>query len=342
MSGRSSEQPGLFGDVEQRPKAAPRIEPVPADAELIRVKAQLPPDIRFGTSSWSFPGWGDLVWKPGSRAPSAAKLSREGLSAYASHPLFGAVGLDRTYYAPIDSKQFRAYAAQTPETFRFIVKADRRLVSPYLPPGAGCRPSAPLLWDHVHAEREVVIPAVSGLADRLGAIVFQFPPLGPAWISRAGGPGAFADRLHDFLSSLPVGPEYAVEIRDRDLLTQAYASALRDSGASHCFAVHPSMPDLTMQSSAIERQSQRITLVRWMLNPRAGLSYDDAKSRYEPFNRLVDEDTPSRRAIIDLLRTSGNTPGYIIVNNKAEGSAPLSIRRLAAELVRAEQPSVHW
>lgn len=338
MSGRSSEQAGLFGDVEEGPKAAPRIEPVPADAELTRVNAQLPPNIRFGTSSWSFPGWGDLVWKPGPRAPSTAKLSREGLNAYAAHPLFGAVGLDRTYYAPIDAKQFREYAAQTPETFRFIVKADRRLVSPHLPPDAGHRPSAPLLWDHVHAEREVVIPAVSGLGERLGAIVFQFPPLGPAWIRHAGGPGAFADRLHDFLSSLPVGPEYAVEIRDRDLLTEAYASALRDSGASHCFAVHPSMPDPAIQADAINQEAQRINLVRWMLNPRVGLSYTDAKARYEPFNRLVDEDTPSRRAIIDLLRASGNTPGYVIVNNKAEGSAPLSIRRLATELVDDDQP----
>ena len=338
MSDGASGQPGLFGDVEQGPKAAPRIEPVPANAELTRVKAQLPPNIRFGTSSWSFPGWGDLVWKPGSRAPSAAKLSREGLSAYAAHPLFGAVGLDRTYYAPIDAKQFRAYAAQAPETFRFIVKADRRLMSPHLPSDAGYRPSAPMLWDHVHAEREVVVPAVSGLGDRLGAIVFQFPPLGPAYIRQAGGPDGFANRLHDFLSSLPIGPEYAVEIRDRDLLTEAYASALRDSGASHCFAVHPSMPDLAVQANAIDREAQRINLVRWMLNPRVGLSYNDAKARYEPFNRLVDEDTPSRRAIIDLLRASGNTPGYVIVNNKAEGSAPLSIRRLAAELVRTDQP----
>ncbi|XHC26397.1 MAG: DUF72 domain-containing protein [Phycisphaerales bacterium] len=329
-------QPGLFGDLGEQPKAPGRVEPAASDKTLSDIASRIPADIRFGTSSWSFPGWGELVWKEGARPPTAAKLAREGLRAYAAHPLMGAVGLDRTYYATIDAAQFREYAAQTPDTFRFIVKADRRLVSPYLPPDAGARPTASLLWDHVHAEREVVIPAVSGLGERLGAIVFQFPPLGPAWIRQAGGPVAFADRLHDFLSSLPIGPEYAVEIRDRDLLTEAYASALADSGASHCFAVHPSMPDLSTQTSAIRGQAQRINLVRWMLNPRVGMSYNDAKSRYEPFNRLVDEDEPSRRAIVDLLRTSANTPGYVIVNNKAEGSAPLSIRRLAEEFTRID------
>ena len=183
-----------------------------------------------------------------------------------------------------------------------------------------------------HAEREVITPAVTGLENRLGAIVFQFPPLGPAWIRHAGGPSAFAARLHDFLSSLPIGPEYAVEIRDRSLLSSAYSNALRDSGTSHCFAVHPSMPDVLSQSQAIDQEAQRITLVRWMLNPHVGLSYNDAKARYEPFNRLVGAGALTREAIFKLLRQRGATPGYVIVNNKAEGSAPLSIRHLAAGL----------
>ena len=332
MTERAGQQVGLFGDQPEPPKAdaVPRAaEPDQLSKELGRA---LPADVRFGTSSWSFPGWGELVWSDGGRAPTAARLAREGLPAYSEHPLLGAVGLDRTYYAPIAARQFRDYAAQTPEHFRFIVKADRRLVSPFLPQESGKPPAASMMWDHLHAEREVITPAVTGLENRLGAIVFQFPPLGPAWIRHAGGPAAFADRLHDFLSSLPIGPEYAVEIRDRSLLSSAYSNALRDSGTSHCFAVHPSMPDVLSQSQAIDQEAQRITLVRWMLNPHVGLSYNDAKARYEPFNRLVDEDALTREAIVKLLRQRGATPGYVIVNNKAEGSAPLSIRHLAAGL----------
>ena len=36
--------------------------------------ARLPPGVRFGTSSWSFPGWKGLVWP---RRTTTAVLSRE-------------------------------------------------------------------------------------------------------------------------------------------------------------------------------------------------------------------------------------------------------------------------
>jgi hypothetical protein len=48
----------------------------------------------------------------------------------------------------------------------------------------------------------------------------------------------------------------------------------------------------------------------------------------------VDEDPASRRAIAGLCRssTARQRPAYVIINNKAEGSAPLSAIALAQEL----------
>jgi hypothetical protein len=75
-------------------------------------------------------------------------------------------------------------------------------------------------------------------------------------------------------------------------------------------------------------------LVRWMLH--AGLGYEDARTRYQPFDRLVDEDLPTRelvaRAIFDGLL--GERSAFVIANNKAEGSAPLTLFRLAEHLAR--------
>ena len=45
-------------------------------AEARGIASELPPEICFGTSSWSFPGWKGLVY---SGALPAASLSREGL-----------------------------------------------------------------------------------------------------------------------------------------------------------------------------------------------------------------------------------------------------------------------
>jgi uncharacterized protein YecE (DUF72 family) len=229
----------------------------------------------------------------------------------------------------------RAYAEQVPDDFRFVMKADRALVMPEVvaPKGSAIAPNR-LFLDAQHAERRVINPAITGFGHRLGAIVFQFPPLGPMRITQLGGPGAFADRLHDFLSSLPIGPEYAVEIRDRALLTEPYRDALANSGASHCYAVHPSAPPLGEQRDAIDPALQRVCVLRWMLNPYTGETYREAKIRYEPFNRVVDPDDRSIDEIVRILQRASNLARLVVINNKAEGSAPLTVRRLAERFAK--------
>ncbi len=317
------EQHHLFGD----PDA---IAPQPDTGTAATVAARLPGTLFFGTSSWSFPGWQGLVWRDAEGGLTETNLSRRGLPAYSRHPLLRAVGIDRSYYAPLTEAECRSYAAQVPEGFRFVMKADRVLLLPELlaPRGSAILPNTLLLDSH-HAETLVINPAIAGFGSKLGSIVFQFPPLGPVRIAKLGGPGAIADRLHDFLSSLPIGPEYAVEIRDRDLLTAQYRDALANSGASHCYAIHPSAPSLEQQQEAIDPGSQRVCVVRWMLNPYTGDSYREAKSRYEPFNRVVDPDERSLEQIVRILRRASEVARMVVINNKAEGSAPLTIQRLA-------------
>jgi hypothetical protein len=74
-------------------------------------------------------------------------------------------------------------------------------------------------------------------------------------------------------------------------------------------------------------------VVRWMLPPN--LDYEEARERYFPFDRLVDEDVRTREAIaracVAALRA--NRPVFVTLNNKAEGSAPLSALRLAHSVI---------
>jgi hypothetical protein len=74
-------------------------------------------------------------------------------------------------------------------------------------------------------------------------------------------------------------------------------------------------------------------VVRWMLHRT--LSYDAARRRYHPFDRLVDADLHSRAAITGLCleALASNRAAFVIVNNKAEGSAPLSVGKLAEQIV---------
>ncbi len=314
-------QLGLFPDlVESAPPE--RVGPARPAAEAASLAASLPRGLRLGTSSWSFPGWAGIVYA----APATeADLARHGLAAYARHPLLRTVCIDRSYYRPVEERTFARWASEVPEDFRFVVKADRRLVEPE---GPGGEPS-PGFLDPALAADDVVGPALAGLGPKLGPILFQLPPR-PA--AAFGGPGRFARRLRAFLDALPPGPAYAVELRTPGLLGPAYAEALDAAGASHAYAVHPAAPTLDAQTSLIPPHRQPLLLVRWML--RRALGYEEAKRRYAPFDRLVDEDPATREEIVRMALDAlvAERDAFVIANNKAEGSSPLTLFRLAGRI----------
>lgn len=316
--------------------AAPRVQPIvgcaPYPPHLTEMSRQLPPDLLLGTSSWSFPGWRGIVFA--ADAPKT-RLARHGLAAYAQHPLLRAVGLDRTYYASLAPEDYAAYADIVPASFRFLVKAHElctlavfRATGRY--PGRGSERNARFL-DPDYATEHVVGPSIEGLGAKAGPLLFQFPPQN---VQAVGGSERFVERLHAFLKALPRGPLYAVELRNAELLTAAYCDALLDTGAVHCFNVHPSMPPLQAQYRLAGAATASALVVRWMLHPTQ--RYESARLRYEPFDRLVDEDSVSRQAIANICldAAAAPRPALVIVNNKAEGSSPLSIIKLAEHLVQ--------
>ena len=104
------------------------------------------------------------------------------------------------------------------------------------------------------------------------------------------------------------------------------------------------MPDVQRQSSALramdasddDGEAWRLKgplVVRWSLH--AGLRYEEARQRYAPFDRLMDVDVFTRGTLAHLIHVAQRSgqPAYVIVNNKAEGSAPLTCIELAQAVV---------
>ena len=319
----------LFTGEVEAPPSRDALAGDPGD-RVRELASSLPAEVRLGTSSWSFPGWAGLVYD---RQASERTLARDGLAAYARHPLFGTVGVDRTYYRPMTAEALAEYASSVPDGFRFVVKAHQDVTLRRLRSGSGphatWEPNGRFL-DAAYASDAVVAPFVEGLGRRGGAIVFQ---LSPERVS-ANEAARFPDQIAAFLEALPKGPGYAVEVRSRGLFTDSYLDALAANAAAHCYTVYPSMPSLGEQTAKALPPQQPFVLCRWMLH--AGQRYEDARRRYAPFDRLVDEDTDSRTAIARAAvdAAAARVPVYVIANNKAEGSAPLSLERLAAEVHR--------
>ncbi len=304
--------------------------PAPIPEGLRALGNLLPLEIRLGTSSWSFPGWTGLVY---ARDATADALARQGLPAYARHPLFRTVGVDRTFYGPVPAETFRQWADSVPEDFRFLVKAHEALSLSRFPQheryGARRGEANPLFLDPNHAREAVVQPFLEGLGDKAGPLLFQFPPQD---VQALGGPSAFADRLHGFLATLPAGPLYAVELRNRELYTADVAEVLEDVGAVPVLSAWGQMPTLPEQARRLGAQSAAALVVRWMLPPDLG--YQEARELYAPFDRLLHEDPATRDDIATLAveALENRRPVYVTINNKAEGSAPVSVERLAAAI----------
>ena len=302
-------------------------EPTPEARDLAR---QLPPGVRLGTSSWHFPGWRGIVWAD---TVAPGDLSRQGLTAYAQHPLFGSVSIDRSFYAPLSSRQYAAYAEQVPELFRFVIKAPSLITSQWLPgEGAFRGGSNPQFLDAAHAIEQFVEPVRSGLGAKAGTLLFQFPPLGRA-LTRA--PERFIAQLQEFLGRLPQGLQYAVEVRDDRVITRRFFASLKEVGVRYCVGVHPRMPPVAAQAAAMSGFGSGPLLVRW--NLKSSYTYEEARTRFTPFDQLVDEDSATRDSIAQLCMATvaAGHECTIIANNKAEGSAPLTLVKLAQSIVIA-------
>src|SRR5579871_1352913 len=166
-------QPDLF---DGPPAGISLIRPAVPSDEVVRVARRVPENLHFGTSSWTFPGWVGMVYD---QLYSVSQLARHGLSAYARHPLLTAVSLDSSFYKVPTPEQIAAYAAAVPEHFRFLVKAYSGLTAAPDSAMALRRGVEPVFQDASFAARTVVKPLVDGLGAKLGAILFQFSPLGP-------------------------------------------------------------------------------------------------------------------------------------------------------------------
>jgi uncharacterized protein YecE (DUF72 family) len=294
-------------------------------AEARQIAGQLPDELRFGTSSWSFPGWKGLVY---SGAVSSSSIAKGGLREYARHPLLRTVGVDRSYYAPIPIEDLRRYADQLPEDFRCCTKAPAGVTALTIgPPGSGT-----VNPDFLSADRlisELLEPFSLAFAAHTGPFILEFPPF-PR--DRRLEPGDFIARLDRFLERLPRQFDYAVELRDQRLLTPEYRAVLARHRVAHTYNYWSAMPMPTAQAAIVPPDDLPFTVIRLLLRP--GTWYEDQKERFRPFNAIVEPDEAMRSDVAELsdrALTRGRKV-WVLVNNKAEGSSPLTIMALARKL----------
>jgi uncharacterized protein YecE (DUF72 family) len=252
------------------------------------------------------------------------------LKEYARFPLFRTVGIDSSFYAPPAEATLAAYAESLPPGFPCVSKVWNQLTAHTFAQAQDRARAGQVNPDFLNPEvflEAVFEPYQRYFADHTGPFVFEFQAIG-----RGSGmtPERFAGRLDEFFSALPREAMYAVEIRNEEFLTPMYFAVLREHGVAHVFNSWTRMPPIGDQLDLPGSVSGPFLVARALLRP--GRTYDEAVDAFAPYDRILDPSPPLRQDLLRLIETAVRTriPAYLLVNNRAEGSAPLTV----AEVLR--------
>ncbi len=299
---------------------------------------QLPDNIRFGTSSWTYPGWQGLVYHEPYK--NEADLTKRSLAEYARFPWFRTVGVDSSFYGPLSVATMRRYAEQVPAQFQWVQKAWEAITIPefaalkrYGERAGKVNPD--FLNADLFCERVLGPCNEAEIKPHIGPFVFQFQVLQNCTSESAG---AFVQRLDGFLAQLPKDFSYATEVRNREILQPNYFAVLNKHGVTHCFNHWTAMPPLIdqMRAAADAGGIDAPFYVARILTP-LGVRYEDAVKRFSPYDRLKAPIPQLRQDLVRLgLRAmKRNVRLFILVNNRVEGCAPVTISETGAALVDA-------
>ncbi|TRO46859.1 DUF72 domain-containing protein [Candidatus Bathyarchaeota archaeon] len=169
--------------------------------------------LHVGTMGWSYGFWKGKFY-PENLSP------KEFLSYYSRK--FGTVEVDSTFYRIPSEQTIKNWKEQTSEDFVFSLKFPQVITH------------IKMLED-CQEETAVFLERASLLKYKLSVLLLQFPYSFKA---------EKIPLLNDFLQSLPRTHHYAVEVRNRKLLSDNLYSVLRDNNVQLVWVDTPSMPKI--------------------------------------------------------------------------------------------------
>ena len=289
--------------------------------------------VRFGTSTWTYEGWqGQVYLKPYAKSTFARECLGEYCQyLYRGEPLFRTVGNDATFYRPPTTNQLRHYLNQIPEEFDMCCKVWESITIPIFAKHArygahAGQPNPRFLDAQLFTDLLLTPYREANFEPHTGPFIFEFQRHGMSTEE-------FCARLDTFFGQLPKDFRYAVEVRNAGLLGSTYHKVLESHGVAHVYNHWSYMPRLLEQHQRMEERFTAPFVVMRLLTPLK-ISYDAAKKRAEPYNKLVGELPEMRRDTVELVKKAVGEKrlAYVLVNNRSEGNAPLTIQALTDAL----------
>jgi uncharacterized protein YecE (DUF72 family) len=167
--------------------------------------------------------------------------------------------------------------------------------------------------------------------DHCGPFVFEFMEMFPPVIPSLT---FFLEKIDKFFSELPKDFAYAVEIRNKNFLKPEYFETLRRHRVSHVFNHWTKMPRLSLQIAAAGAKPFTADFAVARLLTPLGVKYEEAVKMNAPYDKIKKR-LPEMRADVERLidlALEFNLPLYLLVNNRTEGCAPLTISEVDQQI----------
>jgi len=297
--------------------------------------ALAPQGIYLGTSSWKYAGWRGQLYDEaryvyrGRLAES--RFERNCLTEYAE--VFKTVSVDAAYYQFPSQRFLEGMMSQVPADFKFGFKVTDTITLRRYPNVSrfGLR-AGEVNEDFLNADlfATAFLGPCESFRAKIGLLMFEFTRFQARDFKRGR---EFVEALDQFLSRLPPGWPYGVEIRNATFLQPEYFDVLARHGVVHVFNSWEAMPSVQEQAAMPGSLTHPQCLAaRLLLRP--GRKYADAVKQFTPYDRVQDLYPEGRAAGAGLVRTARvrNGQAYIFVNNRFEGNALETIAAIVEAL----------
>jgi uncharacterized protein YecE (DUF72 family) len=207
-------------------------------------------------------------------------------------------GNDATFYRPPTATQVTRYLSQIPEDFEMCCKVWEELTIPkyanHFRYGIRAGQDNPNFLN-AKAFLQHVLQAYrdANFQKHTGPLLFEFQRHGML-------PQEFVGKLDTFFSQLPKDFPYAVEIRNPGLFGPAYREMLQRHEVAHVYNHWCFMPGLAEQHEKMQTFKAPYRVLR-LLTP-LGMTYEAAKQRAMPYNKIVGELPEMREQTVVLVK----------------------------------------
>ncbi|MHC5537904.1 DUF72 domain-containing protein [Singulisphaera rosea] len=296
-----------------------------------KLRALAEQGVYFGTSSWKYEGWLGSIYSP-DRYETRGKFSKKKfeetcLAEYAE--VFPTVCGDFAFYQFPSEDYWARLFGESPSSLIVGLKVPEDITVAAWPKHAryGTKAGKPNVH-FLNAEvfTTLFVRRLAPYSARVGPLILEFGTFNKSTFPTVDD---FLEKFDGFLSKLPKGPRYSVEIRNPEYLGPAYFALLASHNVAHVFTAWTRMPELAKQIAMEGAHTADFTVARAIV--AKGQSYERSVEAFEPYDRIQELNHPAREAMAELCRQSiaRNAPAFLYVNNRLEGYAPGTIAAVA-------------